>query len=138
MTKLLQLVLAALVSTGSASYAQVFPTKPVRILTSEPGGGNDFGARLIAQGLSPSMGQQSIVENRGGGSGVIVAETVAKAAPDGHTLLYYGSNIWLMPFLRSSVPYDPVKDFAPVTLAVRAPTLLVVPPSLPVRSGSGP
>lgn len=115
-------------------FAQGFPSKPIRVLTSEPGGGNDFAARLIAQGLTATLGQPVIVDNRGAGGGVIAAEAVAKAAPDGYTLLFYGSNIWLMPFLRSGVPYDPVKDFAPITLAVRAPNILVVHPSLPVRS----
>jgi tripartite-type tricarboxylate transporter receptor subunit TctC len=133
-TRLLGGVVAAFASVFSIANAQVYPAKPVRILTAEAGGGNDFGARLIAQGLAPAMGQPFVVENRGGGNGIIAAEMVARAAPDGHTLLYYGSNVWLMPFLRRNVPYDPVKDFAPVTLAVRAPTILLVHPSLPVRT----
>lgn len=126
-------VCATLVGATIAS-GQNFPSKPIHVLTSEPGGGNDFGARLIAQGLSVSIGQQVVVDNRGAAGGVIAAETVANAPPDGHTLLYYGSNIWLLPFLRSSVPYDPIKDFAPVTLAVRAPVILVVHPSVAAAS----
>ena len=113
---------------------QAFPVKPIRILTSEPGGGNDFGARLIAQGISGSLGQPIIVENRGGGSGSITGELLAKAKPDGYTLLMYGQGIWLLPFLRRNVPYDPLKDFAPVSLTDRSPNVLVVHPSLPVKS----
>src|SRR6266545_996687 len=109
--RLLIAAVAVVASLSLIAHAQVFPAKPVRILTSEPGGGNDFGARLIAQGLTPALGQPFLVENRGGGNGIIAAETVAKAAPDGHTLLYYGANIWLLPFLRSAVPYDPLRDF---------------------------
>jgi tripartite-type tricarboxylate transporter receptor subunit TctC len=133
-TTALKPIFAALLLAAAAAFGQAFPTKPIHIVTSEPGGGNDFAARMIAVGLAGSLGQQVIVDNRGAGAGVIAAETVAKAAPDGHTLLLYGSNIWLLPFLRSSLPYDPVKDFAPVTLAVRAPNILLVHPSLPVNS----
>ncbi len=113
---------------------QGYPNKPIQMLTSEPGGGNDFAARLIAQGLSVNLGQQVLVVNRGAAGGVVAAETVARAAPDGYTLLFYGSNIWLLPFLRSQVPYDPVRDFAPVTLAVSAAIILLVHPTLPVKS----
>ena len=114
--------------------AQPFPAKPIRIVTSEPGGGNDFGARILSVALTEQLGQQILIENRGAAGGAIAAETVAKAAPDGYTLLYYGSNIWLLPYLRKNVPYDPVRDFAPITLTVRAPNILVVHPSLPVKT----
>jgi len=114
--------------------AQSYPNKPLHIVTSEPGGGNDFAARMIAQALSVGVGQQVIVDNHGGASGAIAGEMVARAAPDGYTLLLYGSNIWLLPFLRNNVPYDPVRDLAPITLAVRAPNILVVHPALPVTS----
>ncbi len=121
-------------SAAVAIHAQPFPVKAIRIITSEPGGGNDFGARIISAALTEQFGQQVLIENRGAAGGVIAAETVARAAPDGYTMLYYGSNIWLLPYLRASVPYDPIRDFAPVTLAVRAPNILVVHPSLPVKS----
>lgn len=122
-----------LLATGVAR-GQDYPNRPIQMVTSEPGGGNDFAARLIAQGLAGNLGQQVIVSNRGAAGGVIAAETVAKAPPDGYTLLFYGSNIWLMPFLRNKVPYDPVRDFAAVTLAVRAPIILVTHPSIAVTS----
>jgi tripartite-type tricarboxylate transporter receptor subunit TctC len=112
---------------------QPFPTKPVRIVTAEAGGASDFVARLLAQGLSRSLGQQVIVENRGGASGIIAAETVARAAPDGYTLLLYSNGMWTLPLMQK-VPYDSVKDFLPITAATRAPNILVVHPSLPVRS----
>jgi tripartite-type tricarboxylate transporter receptor subunit TctC len=126
--------LAALTFVHGDAWAQEFPSKPVHIVTSEPGGGNDFAARMIAQALSVSLGQQVIVDNRGGASGAIAGELVAKAPPDGYMLLLYGSNIWLLPFLRNNVPYDPLRDLAPITLAVRAPNILVVHPALPVKS----
>lgn len=119
---------------AGAMSAQNFPNKPVRIVTAEVGGTSDFMMRLIGQGLTSSWGQQVIVENRGAGGGIIAASTVATAAPDGYTLLSYGPNFWLLPFLRKNLPYDPVRDLSPVTWTTSTPNVLVVHPSLPVRS----
>src|SRR5688572_12789393 len=108
---------AALLSAAAISLspdfalAQNYPNRPVRILASEPGGGGDFVARLLAVGLTSGLGTQVIVDNRG----IRAAEIVAKGPPDGYTLLSYGSPFWLAPFLRADVPYDPVKDFAPIS-----------------------
>jgi len=119
---------------ASVAFAQDYPVKPIRLITSEPGGGNDFGARLVAQGISGPLGQRVIVENRGGGSGAITGEMLARSKPDGYTLLMFGQGIWLLPFLRKNVPYDPIRDFATVSLTDRSPNVLVVHPSLPVKS----
>src|SRR5688572_9389665 len=112
--------------------AQTYPTKPIRIVTSGVGGGTDFAARLIAHGLTSRFGQQVIVDNRA--SGVIPGEIVSKAAPDGYTLLLATGILWLLPFLQDKVPYDPVRDFAPVTLAVSSPNILVINPAVPANS----
>ena len=114
--------------------AQSFPSKPVRIVTTDVGGGLDASARLLAPGLTQSLGQQVIVDNRGGAGGAIAAEAVAKAAPDGHTIIYICPPLWLLPLMRSNLPYDPVRDFTPITQAVRLPNLIVVHPSLPVKT----
>ena len=114
--------------------AQSYPTKPIRVVTSEPGGGNDFTARTIGQAIAGRLGQPWIVDNRGGAGGAIAAEIVARAPPDGYTLLVYASNIWMIPLLRSNVPYDVLRDFAPITWAARSPNTVVVHPSLPVKS----
>lgn len=121
----------ALIVIAPAPYAQDFPHKPIRILASEPGGSNDFVARPIAQGLTARMGQNVIVENR---PAMLAAETVAKASPDGYTLLLYSDAVWLIPFLRRNVSWDPLKDFAPITLADRSPSVLAVHPSVPAKS----
>ena len=114
----------------SHSFGQTYPNKPVRLVTSPPGGGNDFVSRLIAQAISGALGQQVLVENR---SGVIPGETVAKAPPDGYTLLLASGNLWITPLLQKT-SYDPLRDFSPVTWATNSPNILVVHPSLPVRS----
>jgi len=119
---------------ASIGQSQTYPAKPVRMLAPEPGGGNEVAGRMIARVLSESLGQQFVVENRGAASGAIAGEILARAAPDGYTLLYYGSTIWLLPFLREKVPFDPMRDFAPISLATTAPFFLFVHPSLPVRS----
>ncbi|MBI4189180.1 MAG: tripartite tricarboxylate transporter substrate binding protein [Betaproteobacteria bacterium] len=119
---------------AGAARGQEYPNRPVRIIAGSPGGGVDFAARLIAQELAGSLGRQVIVENRGSGGGAIAAQTVVRAPPDGYTLLFYGSPIWLAPFLRDNVDYDPMRDFSPITLAVSQPNILVVHPSLPVKS----
>ncbi len=115
---------------GVAS-SQNYPNRPIRIVTAEVGGGTDFASRVIAPGLSGSLGQQVIVENRP--SGVIPGEVVAKASPDGHTLLLTGNVFWIAPLLKKT-PYDVMSDFSPITMVGSAPTVLVVNPSLPVRS----
>ncbi len=118
--------------TAFAADTQSFPTKPLRMLTAELGGGSDLSARLIAQGLSGNLGQQVVVDNRVGG--VIIADVAAKSAPDGYTLFTYSSTLWLIPFMRKQTPYDPVKDFAPVTLVGSSPMVLVTHPSVQVNS----
>ncbi len=118
---------------AGAVHGQDFPKKPIRIVTAEVGSTNDFVARLIAQGLSAGLGQQMVVENRGGASGIIAAQTVAQAPPDGYTLLFYTSTLWIGPLLQN-VSWDPVRDFSPITLAATSPNILVVHPSLPVKS----
>lgn len=115
-----------------AVFAQNFPAKTIRIVTSEPGGSTDFLARLIAQGVSSRLGKQIIVDNRGGG--MLAAEAVSRAPPDGYTLLLSGTSLWLSPFMRDTVSYDPLKSFSPITLAGSSPNVLVTHPSLPVRS----
>jgi tripartite-type tricarboxylate transporter receptor subunit TctC len=121
----------AAVSAG-AVWAQEYPAKTVRIVTAAVGGGADLSARLMAQGISGSLGQQVLVDNRGGGT--IAIDTVAKSPPDGYTLLAYGSPLWLTPLMRSSATFDYERDFLPVTLATTAPYFLYVHPSLPVKS----
>ena len=104
------------------AQGQPFPSKPIRILTTEAGGGGDLVARVIGQGLSSALGQPVVIDNRGLRGG----EIVAKAAGDGHTLLSYGNPLWLAPFLHTHVAFDPLRDFAPVTLSVSSPNVLVV------------
>jgi tripartite-type tricarboxylate transporter receptor subunit TctC len=114
-------------------FGQNFPTKPIRIVADSPGGGTDFVARLVARGLSDTLGQQVIVENRGGAGGAIAAEFVARAAPDGYTLILWSDGLWTLPLLRS-VSYDASTDFSPIALVGILPSILVVHPSLPVKT----
>jgi len=114
-----------------AATGQAYPTKAIRIVTAPAGAGNDFVARVLAQGLTGGLGQQLVVDNRPAG---IVGELVAKSPPDGYTLLALGSVLWLTPLLQDNVGYDPVKDFAPVSLTARSVNILVVHPSVPAGS----
>jgi tripartite-type tricarboxylate transporter receptor subunit TctC len=103
----------------------------VRFITAEATGGADVVARIVAFGLAPRLGQQVIVENRGG---LLGGETAAKATPDGYSLLVYGSSIWLLPYMRPNVPWDPVKDFAPLTHAVSTPSVVAINPAVPAKT----
>ena len=127
----LQCLAACLLFAGTAQ-AQTFPTKVIRIATAEAGGGSDLMSRILAQGLATGPGWQVVVENRPGAG--IVSEHVAKSAPDGYTLLLNGSTIWLGPLMLESVRYDPIRDFAPVTMTHRTNNLLVVNPAVPAKS----
>ena len=122
----------AAVASASGAAGQNYPSRPLRIVTSGIGSGADFVARMLAQGLTGSLGEQAVVDNRA--TGVAPGELVARAAPDGYTLLFYGTTVWLLPFMRDNVPYDPVKDFAPISMTNRSPNVLVVHPSLPLKS----
>ena len=121
---------------AGAASAQTYPTRPIRFIVGfVPGGGTDMMARLLSRKLSDSMGQQVIVDNRAGSSGVIAAVIAAKAPPDGYTL-FAGtiSTLATNVSMYSKLPYDPVRDFAPVTLTAMSPYLLVVNPSTPATT----
>ena len=113
------------------AVGQNFPSRPLRMLTGGAGRGNDVVARLIAQGLTTSWGQQVIVDNRP--SGIIPGEIVSKAQPDGYTMVVSGASFWISPLFQAA-PYDPVKDFSPITLPVNTPNILAVNLALPVKS----
>src|SRR6516162_198229 len=115
------------------SVAQTYPTRPVTlVIPFPPGGGNDALGRMVADKMSKSLGQQIVVENRGGAGGTIATRAVARSVPDGHTiLLAYTGTLAINPSLYSNPGYDPRKDFAPIGLIAGLPSVLVVHPSLP-------
>jgi tripartite-type tricarboxylate transporter receptor subunit TctC len=125
----------ALSPAMAQGQGESYPVKPVRLFIGlAPGGATDIQARLFAQKLSESMGRTFIVENRAGAGGTIAYAQVAKSPPDGYTLMGISSGYTITPSIYSKLPYDPLKDFAPVSLVVQAPFLLLVHPSLPVKS----
>lgn len=118
------------------SHAQTYPTKPIRLITPfPPGGSTDTLARIFAQNLTEVLGEQVIVDNRGGAGGTIGVGLAARAAPDGYTIVIaHVGPLAVAPTLYSKLPYDPTKDFAPISLLATVPAGMVVHPSLPVRS----
>lgn len=133
----LQLAGAALAAPllSRLARAQSYPARPVRVIvTTGPGGQGDTTARLIAQKLTENLGQQFYVENIPGAGGNIAHGTAARAQPDGHTILAAGGSFVANPSLYSRIPYDPYKDFAPITLVGSSPHVLAVHPSVPANS----
>ena len=119
---------------GTAVPAQEYPTRAVRVVVPfAPGGGTDIVARILSQQFSQRLGQSFVVENRPAGSGIVGADLVAKSAPDGQTLLFAFSSLSSSAKLFSKLPYDPVRDFAPVALATTSPLLAVAPLAVPAR-----
>ena len=119
-----------------AVHAQDYPNRPIRmVIPFAAGGPNDILGRLIAQKLTEQMGQQVVVDNRGGAGGILAAETVAKAVPDGHTLLLGGpATLSINPHLHKKPGYDALRDFAPVSLIGTAPSLVTINAALPVQN----
>jgi tripartite-type tricarboxylate transporter receptor subunit TctC len=131
MSRLLALVLFVLAAGASAQY----PAKPIRlIVTYPPGGGADTMARIIAPRLAERLGQQVLVENKAGASGQIGADLVAKSAADGYTILFDATAFSVNPSLYPKLPYDTMKDFAPITILIRVPNILVVTPGFAPKS----
>lgn len=126
-----KLIAAGLVVCAGTAWGQPFPNKPIRIVTSVTGGSLDITARILSPALSQRLGQQVIVDNRGG---VLSMELAAKAPADGYTLLLASASLWLSPFLRNHVAWDALRDYAPLSLLVTSPNIIVVHPSLPVKS----
>ena len=123
-------VLAFILCGGDRVCGTDYPNKPLRLVTAEVGGGSDFVARLVAVPLSAALGQQVIVDDRPS----MAPEIVAKARPDGYTLLLYGSALWTLPLMRAHVGYDPLRDFAAVSLVASTPNILAVNPAVAVNT----
>jgi tripartite-type tricarboxylate transporter receptor subunit TctC len=129
------LLAAALLAFAAGAYAQTFPTRTVRLVVPfAPGGGADTQARILTQKLSEVWGQPVIIENRGGAGSTIASALVAKAAPDGYTLYNGYSAHVISGSLYRSLPYDPIKDFTPISLTVNAPFTLIVRPDAGIAS----
>ncbi|MEY4597632.1 MAG: hypothetical protein RLZZ445_429 [Pseudomonadota bacterium] len=126
-------VIAALLPV--AAQAQAYPAKPVRMIIAwPPGGANDIAGRIVAQKLTETTGQQFIVDNRGGASGILGSDVVAKSPPDGYTILVHSAAHVSNPHLYSKVPYDTLKDFVGISPLGRQVGMLVVHPSLPAKT----
>jgi len=137
MAPVLRVLLTAmlLLSGIQASSAQQYPTRPVRVVVGFPAGGpTDAIARIVAQKLSDKLGQQFFVENVGGAGGNTAAGQVARVTPDGYTIMAISTGFVVNPSLYAKVPYDPIKDFAPVTLVAVSPNVVVVNPSVPAKT----
>jgi tripartite-type tricarboxylate transporter receptor subunit TctC len=128
-------VVAAALGAAATAHAQAYPARPIRLVVSfAAGGGVDLVARLVGQKLAEAWGQQVVIDNRPGAGGNLSAELVARAPADGYTLYMSSASIVVNASLYKSLPYDPLKDFAPVTLLVNAHNVLVAHPSLPAKN----
>jgi len=118
------------------AFAQPYPDKPIRVIVPVPAGGTpDVVARMVSPGLSALLGQQLVIDNRGGAGGLIGAELAAKAAPDGYTLFFSSpGSLTILPHMHKKVEYDTLRDFAPVSLVASGPFLLITHPSVPVKT----
>jgi tripartite-type tricarboxylate transporter receptor subunit TctC len=128
--------LAVALGIASAAWAQAYPQKAVRMVVPfAPGGTTDIVARLIAAKMGPALGQSVVIDNRPGANGIVGSEVVAKAAPDGYTLMMgYLGNLAMNPALYAKLPYDPIRDYVPVTLVASTTQAIVVNPALPART----
>lgn len=131
----MRILMMALLVAATGASAQTWPDRPVRILLGyPPGGGTDLVARLVQQPLTTRWGQPVVVDNRPGANAIIATEAVAKAKPDGYTLLMaYATELAVNPATHKALPYDPVKDFAPIVQMASAPLVLAVNPALPAK-----
>jgi tripartite-type tricarboxylate transporter receptor subunit TctC len=129
-------VFLVLIFVGTAPAATTpYPNKPVRMIVAvPPGGPADTLARLVAPKLTEAFGQTVVIDNRPGANGIIAYETTARAAPDGHTFTAVAAGVVINASLYKSVPYDPIRDFAPITLGITVPNILIVHPSVPANS----
>jgi tripartite-type tricarboxylate transporter receptor subunit TctC len=135
MNRLLSTSLLSITLAAPIALAQNYPTHAVRLIVpSSPGGGTDLSARILAPKLSELLGQQVVVDNRPGGGSIIGNEIVAHSPPDGYTLLMGISTLAILPSMYTKLPYDTLKDIAPVSLVVAVPNALTVHPSVPVKT----
>jgi len=133
--KAIFLLLAALAGTHHAAAAEPYPSRPVRMIVAvPPGGPADTLARLVGPRLGEALGQTVVIDNRPGANGIIAYEMAARSQPDGYTFVLAAAGVAINPSLYRNVPYDPVKDFAPVTHGVSVPNILVVHPSVAAKS----
>lgn len=131
------LVVAALTGASIPTHAQTetYPAKPIRLLVpSPPGGSNDGVARVVSTGLNQSLGKPIVIDNRAGGGGIIASELVARARPDGYTLLFAYAAFTITPYINAKLPYDILKDFAPISEVADQPLFIVVHPSVPAST----
>ena len=133
--RMLQLLLVCCLACTTA-LAQTYPARPIRLIVpSSAGSGSDFVARIVALGMTQTLGQQFVIENRPGAGGIAASEAVARAPADGYTLLVPDiPQLAINPFLFTKLPYDPVKDFSPISIIAMTPMFIVVQPSLNVDS----
>ena len=126
---------AALLAAAHPTLAQDYPSRPIRLVVpAAPGGGTDISARILAEGLGQALGQTVVVDNRAGAGTVLGADIVSKAAPDGYTLLISPNSLAFNAALYRKLPYNTLKDFAPISLVADQPNILVAHPSLPAKS----
>ena len=123
-----------LMAAAGVALGQAYPTRPIRMIAPTAGGAIDVVARIISPTMSGSLGQQIVIENRGGAGGILAADAVIRAKPDGYTLLCYGPPAWINPLIKRSVTYDPVKDLMPIGLITRTANMLVIHPSVPAKN----
>ena len=129
------LALALLCATGSAQAQKDYPSRPVRMLVGVvPGGATDILARIFAQKLAESWRQQVVVDNRPGANQIIAADLTAKAAPDGYTLQMIPAGFAINPAMHPKLPYDPIRDFTAISMVAMVPNVMVVHPSIPVKT----
>ena len=135
MKKCSVVLLLALLGTVTSALAQKYPDRPIRlVVASSPGGASDILGRLLAQKLGEELRQQVVVDNRGGASGVIGTQIVASAAPDGYTLLIIQPSLTINPYMIKDIPYDAVRDFAPISCVVDAVQIMTVNAAVPAKS----